>query len=153
MHPMFKKALNRSVLFILLILSHLTSKSQSLTLQNASVQQISIVSEGTTHNRYFLLFGVKGNWKSIKSDSICIANRCFDISAPDSILILQEFIRGKKKSYMKLTIDAKNDIGSKWEGAKSKKGESIEAALYYHINSRQRILPITQLNQLPVKTE
>ena len=136
---------------IILISSFLDSSSQSLKLKNATIQQLIDGSSSQTFYRYFVLCSIKGNAKQLETDSLCVLNTCFHLLNPDSTIITKEIIRGKKKSFLRVSINS----------SEPKKNETlltdlpskqVSGVMYYRANAKSKKLLIPIFHQLPVQT-
>lgn len=99
-------SLNSITCSIVLIFNSLLSEGQSLRLKNASIQQLVHNNSTQTMKSYFVLCSIKGNAKQLETDSLCVSNSCISLLIPDSTMITKEIIRGKKKTFLRISINS-----------------------------------------------
>ncbi len=145
------RSLKLAILCILLIFNNLTGFCQSLKLDNATVQQLNPGIPDQTGFSFFVMCTVKGNVKLLEADSLCVLNFCFPLINPDSSIITKEIIRGKKNSFLRLTINF-SQIENEELRAVAASNKQISGVLYYKSNAKRKQLLIPIFHQLPIQT-
>lgn len=139
------------IFVIVLIFSSITSNGQSLKLKNATIQQLVNNDSPQTFYRYFVLLGVKGNAKQLETDSLCVFNACYSLLNPDSTIITKEIIRGKKKTFLRISINS-SELKKTETLLANSENDPLSGVIYYRANEKRKTLPIPKFHQLPLQT-
>lgn len=126
---------------------------QSLKLKNATKQELLNSAPSHTIHTYFILFGVKGNFKKIQPDSLCLKSYCLAFADADTNKVKYEFVRGKKSTILEIKIETNSENPDKNNAGESENLKLTEAWFHYHSGTKAKKVAIQSFHQLPSKTE